>query len=344
MESEDMKLIRTEEAVGSVLCHDLTRIVPGQFKGAQFKKGHVVTAEDIPMLLSMGKDHLYVWEMQPGMLHEDEAAERLGAICRNEHMLAGPISEGKIELYAQRDGLLRIDLDKLNAINMLGEIVIATRHSMSPVKAGDKLAGARVIPLTIEEEKLIQAEELAGGSPIMELLPYKLRRAAVITTGNEVFYGRVEDRFTPVIEKKLMAYGIETAAHTVTDDRPENILAAIEDMRSRDIELLICTGGMSVDPDDNTPGAIKESGTEIVTYGAPVLPGAMLLLGYYGDGMPVMGLPGCVMYAKATVFDLLLPLVASGVRISREYIAAMGNGGLCLSCPECSFPHCPFGR
>lgn len=339
-----MKLIRTEEAVGSVLCHDLTRIVPGQFKGAQFKKGHVVTAEDIPMLLSMGKDHLYVWEMQPGMLHEDEAAERLGAICRNEHMLAGPISEGKIELYAQRDGLLRIDLDKLNAINMLGEIVIATRHSMSPVKAGDKLAGARVIPLTIEEEKLIRAEEIAGDGPIMELLPYKLRRAAVITTGNEVFYGRVEDRFTPVVEKKLMTYGIETAAHTVTDDRPENILAAIEDMRGRDIELLICTGGMSVDPDDNTPGAIKESGAEIVTYGAPVLPGAMLLLGYYGDGMPVMGLPGCVMYAKATVFDLLLPLVASGVRISREYIAAMGNGGLCLSCPECSFPHCPFGR
>ena len=339
-----MKLIRTEDAVGHVLCHDLTRIVKGEFKGAQFRKGHVVTEEDIPMLLSMGKENLYVWEMEPGMVHENDGAERLCAICQGPHMTKSEVKEGKIELKADCDGLFRVDVDRLDEINMIDELMIATRHSNTPVHKGDKLCGTRVIPLVIREEKLAQAEAVAGGKPILEILPYKLKKAGVVTTGGEVFKGLIQDTFTPVVEAKLKAYGIEMTEHILSDDGIDHITAAIEKMRSKDVDLILCTGGMSVDPDDNTPGAIQRSGAKIVTYGAPVLPGAMFLRGYYDDGMPVMGLPGCVMFAGATIFDLVLPRVAAGVPVTRREIAKMGNGGLCLGCKECRYPVCPFGK
>lgn len=339
-----MKLIETRNAVGHVLCHDLTRIVPGEFKGAQFRKGHIVTEADIPILLSMGKEHLYVWEMEPGMLHENDAAERLCAICRNAHMSRSEVKEGKIELRADCDGLFRVDVEKLNRINMIDELMIATRHSNTAVRAGDKLCGTRVIPLIIREEKLDEADSVADGSPILELLPYKLKTAAVVTTGSEVASGRIEDKFTPVLEKKLAAFGIRMTEHVTVGDGLENVAAAISEMRKKPVDMILCTGGMSVDPDDNTPGAIRRSGAKIITYGAPVLPGAMFLLGYYEDGMPVMGLPGCVMYAKATVFDLLLPRIAAGAPVTRAEIAAMGNGGLCLGCESCRYPICPFGK
>lgn len=339
-----MKLIRTQDAVGHVLCHDLTRIVKDKFKGAQFRKGHVVTEEDIPMLLSMGKENLYVWEMTPGMLHENDAAERLCAICKGPNMRRGEVKEGKIELQAECDGLFRVDVDRLNEINMIDELMIATRHSNTPVRRGDKLCGTRVIPLIIQEEKLKQAEAVAGGKPLLELLPYKLKKAGVVTTGSEVYKGLIQDTFTPVVAEKLRTYGIEMTEHILSDDGLDHVTAAIAQMRARDVDLILCTGGMSVDPDDNTPGAIKQSGAKIVTYGAPVLPGAMFLLGYYDDGTPVMGLPGCVMYANATIFDLILPRVAAGVPVTRREIASMGNGGLCLGCKTCHYPICPFGK
>ena len=339
-----MKLIETKDAVGHVLCHDLTRIVPGQFKGAQFRKGHVVTQEDIPMLLSMGKEHLYVWEMTPGMLHENDAAERLCAICKNENMTRGEVREGKIELRAACDGLFRVDVAKLNAINEIDELMIATRHSDTAVHAGDKLCGTRVIPLIIREEKLDEADRVAAGRPILELLPYKLKTAAVITTGSEVASGRIEDTFTPILEKKLSAFGVRMTEHATVGDGLENVAQAIAAMREKKTDMILCTGGMSVDPDDNTPGAIKKSGANIISYGAPVLPGAMFLLGYFEDGQPILGLPGCVMYAKATVLDLLLPRIAAGVPVTRKEIARMGNGGLCLGCGECRYPVCPFGK
>ena len=339
-----MKLIRTEEAVGHVLCHDMTQIIPGTYKDARFRKGHIVTAEDVPVLLAMGKENLYVWEKTEGMLHENEAAERLAALCRNEHMSATPVKEGKIELKAEIPGLFRVDSKRLRAVNAIDELMIATRHGNVPVRSGDKLCGTRCIPLVIDEKKLIAAEKAVGDKPILELLPYKLRRAGVITTGSEVFRGRIRDAFTPVVEEKLKAYGIAVTEHVTVDDGLDNIRAAIDEMRTRDVELILCTGGMSVDPDDNTPGAIKQSGARIVTYGAPVLPGAMFLLGYYEDGMPIMGLPGCVMYAKATIFDLALPRIAAGVEMTRDDFVDMGEGGLCLGCGECHYPVCPFGK
>ena len=339
-----MKLIRTEDAVGHVLCHDLTQIIPGQYKDARFRKGHVVQEEDIPVLLSMGKENLYVWEMVPGMVHENDAAERLCALCRNEHMDRSEVKEGKIELKAAMDGLFRVDSQRLNAINLLDDIMIATRHGNTAVRKGDKLCGTRVIPLVIEEEKLRRAEEIGGGKPLMELLPWKLRTAGVVTTGSEVAKGLIEDQFTPVVERKLSAFGIRMTAHALVGDGLENVTAAIGEMRRGGVDLILCTGGMSVDPDDNTPGAIRRSGADIITYGAPVLPGAMFLLGYFEDGTPIMGLPGCVMYAGATIFDLVLPRVAAGVPVTKAEIAAMGEGGLCLGCKVCTYPNCGFGK
>ena len=339
-----MKLIRTEDAVGHVLCHDMTEIIKDQYKDARFRKGHVVTAEDIPVLLRMGKEHLYVWEMIPGMLHENEAAERLYALCVNDHMERSTVKEGKIELTAACDGLFRVASDRLVAVNSVDEIMIATRHGNTPVRKGDKLAGTRVIPLIIEETKLQAAEQAAGGRPLLELLPYVKKTAAIIATGSEVKKGLIQDTFTPVVKAKLASYGIETLSIAYSGDGTENIAAAIAEARKTGAEIILCTGGMSVDPDDNTPGGIKQSGARIVTYGAPVLPGAMFLLGYYEDGTVVMGLPGCVMYAAATIFDLALPRIAAGVEWKKADFAVMGEGGLCLGCKPCHWPNCPFGK
>ncbi len=339
-----MKLINTRDAVGHVLCHDITRIIKDVVKDTPFRKGHIVTEEDIPVLLSLGKEHLYIWEKDERMLHEDEAAEILRSICQSANMTASGPREGKIELYADCDGLFQIDVDRLDAVNEIGELMIASRPGNTAVKKGDKVIGTRVIPLVIEKEKLELARKTAGPEPLARVIPYQIRTAGIVTTGSEVFSGRIEDTFTPVVMEKLRAYGIETVSHFTVNDEKEHIVEAILATKEKGVDLILCTGGMSVDPDDRTPGAIRESGAQIVTYGAPVLPGAMLLLGYYEDGVPVLGLPGCVMYARATVFDLLLPRIAAGVKISRKEIAHMGNGGLCLGCEACHYPNCGFGR
>lgn len=338
-----MKLVKTEEAVGQVLCHDLTQIIPGVSKGPRFRKGHIVKPEDIPVLLSMGKDQLYIWEKDDTVYHENEAAEILCQICKGEHMESSEAKEGKIELTAACDGLFCIDVDRLNAVNDIDQVMIASRHTYTPVKKGDKLAGTRVIPLIIKKEKMELAKERAGSTPLCKLLPYRLKKAGVVTTGNEVFYGRIQDAFTPVVERKLEQYGIRVEEHVLVNDDKAKIAAAIREMKEKGCEIIIATGGMSVDPDDQTPGAIKDSGAEVVTYGAPVLPGAMFCLAYFPDGTPVMGLPGCVMYAKTTIFDLILPRAAAGVRVSRRDITRLGNGGLCLGCAECRWPDCGFG-
>ncbi len=340
-----MKEIKTVSAVGHVLCHDMTQILPGVSKDARFRKGHIVTEEDIPVLLRMGKETLYVWERTPGILHEDEAAERLRALCQGQYMRASAPKEGKIELIAGIDGLLRVDVGRLEAVNAIDQLMIATRHSMTPVRVGDKLAGMRVIPLVIEEAKLAEAERVCGPAPLLEILPYKLKTAAVITTGSEVAKGLIKDSFTPVLLQKLTDYGIEVAHRSAPGDDRAAITAEIHTALSAGADIILCTGGMSVDPDDRTPGAIKDSGCEIVTYGAPVLPGAMFLLGYFEkNGTPVLGLPGCVMYAKTTILDLMLPRIAAGVRVTKQDIVRLGHGGLCLNCPVCTWPACGFGK
>ena len=339
-----MKLIRTEDAVGQVLCHDITQIIPGVTKDAVFRKGHIVQPEDIPVLLSVGKDHLYVWENDETKLHENEAAEVLRDLCQGPNMHATEPKEGKIELIADCDGLFLADIDRLRAVNSLGEMMIATRPSGFVVKKGEKLCGTRVIPLVIEKEKMERAKQAAGSEPLLQLAPLKPKKYGVVTTGNEVFYGRITDKFTPVIQQKLTEYGCEMVAHEVLGDDSEAITAAIRRMLDAGCEMVLCTGGMSVDPDDRTPLAIRNAGAQVVSYGAPVLPGAMFLVAYNEDGRPVCGLPGCVMYAKRTVFDLALPRLLADVPVTTRWLAGLGNGGLCLNCPECHFPNCGFGK
>ena len=339
-----MKLIRTEEAEGHVLCHDITQIIKGVTKDARFRKGHIVTEEDIPVLLSLGKDNLYVWENDETVYHENDAAQILCDVCINDHMSPSEVKEGKIELKAECDGLFKIDVERLAEINDIDQIMIASRHTNTPVKKGDKLLGTRVIPLVIKKDKMELVKEKAGDKPLCELHPYVLKRAGIVTTGNEVFYGRIKDTFTPVVVGKLEKYGIEVTDHMIVNDQKENIVKAILELKEKGCELIITTGGMSVDPDDQTPGAIKESGAKVVSYGAPVLPGAMFCLAYFEDGTPVMGLPGCVMYAKATIFDLMLPRIAARVPVVRKDITILGHGGLCLGCDTCKYPACSFGK
>ena len=350
-----MKLIQTVEAEGAVLCHDITQIVRGVTKGAIFRKGHVVAKEDIPVLLSIGKDRLYAWEREEGMLHENDAAEILCAMCKGRHMEQSQAKEGKIELRAACDGLLKVDDKGLKAINGFGQMMIATRHGNFPVKKGDKLAGTRIIPLIIEAERMEAAkkaaEQATGGLPILDLKPFVHKKVGIITTGNEVYYGRIQDTFTPVIEEKMKEFDTELMDHAIWNDDDTKITASILDMIEKGADVVVCTGGMSVDPDDKTPLAIRNTGAQIVSYGAPVLPGAMFLLAYYQAKerdnprtVAIMGLPGCVMYAKRTIFDLALPRVMADDKITSEELAALGQGGLCLDCPVCTFPNCGFGK
>jgi len=338
-----MKLIKTIDAVGHVLCHDMTKIVPGVEKGARFRKGHVVTEEDIPELLAMGKEHLYIWEKTEGMLHEDEAAEILCKICKGEGIGHSLPKEGKIEFRAEYDGLLKINREKLLAVNSLGEMMIATIHGDFPVKKGERLGATRVIPLVNEEEKMKRAQEAAGEEPILSVMPFGKKKIGIVTTGNEVFLGRIEDGFGPAIRKKLAEYDVEIIGQTILGDEPEKITAEILKYIEMGADMVLTTGGMSVDPDDTTPTAIKAASTEAVSYGAPVLPGAMFFLAYRGD-IPILGLPGCVMYAKRTIFDLVLPRVLAGEHLTKEDLYVYGEGGLCLSCEVCTFPHCSFGK
>lgn len=342
-----MKEIRTVDAVGQILCHDITQIIKDQKKGVLFKKGHVVREEDIPALLSVGKEHLFVWEKKEGMLHENEAAEILYKISAGEHMHGSEIKEGKIELIADCDGLFKIRRDALQAVNSLGEMMIASRHGDFPVRKGDKIAGTRIIPLVIEKEKMDRAEKAAGETPIFSILPFRNKKAGIVTTGSEVQKGLIKDTFTPVLRAKLDEYACSVIGQTTPGDDRKQITEDILNFIREGADLVICSGGMSVDPDDRTPGAIKDTGAEIVTYGAPVLPGAMLLLAYYKTEdrtVPILGLPGCVMYAKRTVFDLILPRVMADDRICAKEISAYGEGGLCLNCQTCTFPNCGFGK
>ena len=338
-----MRKIPVEEGVGHILCHDITRIIPGKEKCVGFKKGHVIRAEDVGELQKLGKDHIYVWEAGPGLLHEDEAADILRRLCQGPNMLFSGPREGKIELTADIGGLLKIERGPLAAINALGELVIATRHGDFPVKAGDVLAGMRVIPLVIKEDKMRRAQALAGPDPLLRLLPLKAKKAAIIATGNEVHYQRIKDAFTPAMQSKLAEYGCPVVFTATSPDESAHTAALIRQTLEMGAELILCCGGMSVDPDDLTPAAIRQSGARVVSYGAPVLPGAMIMLAYHGS-VPVVGLPGCAMYNKRTIFDLLLPRLLADDIISAGELFALGEGGLCLNCRTCSFPACGFGK
>lgn len=322
-----MKQIKTTDALGMVLAHDHTQIIKDKFKGVRFPKGHMIADEDIPVLLEMGKETVFVLEIEPGMLHEDDAAARLRDITMGQDLRAGDPHEGKIELFAECDGVLDIDIDKLFQLNSAEHIVISARQNWIPVKAGEKVAAMRVVPLVIEASRLSDLKD-AINPPVFRILPYKNLSAAIFVTGNEILTGRVKDTFSPVVLEKLADFPVETKIVRLVGDDLETIKAAILEAHQDGIDLIFCTGGMSVDPDDHTPGAIRASGAEIVTYGTPVFPGAMFMLAYFNDGSTVMGLPGGVMYAKKSILDLVLPRLIVGQRLTKTNFINMAIGGL----------------
>ncbi len=339
-----MKAIPVKEAVGSILCHDVTRIVPGEFKGRAFKKGHLITAEDVPDLLEIGKEHIYVLEMPPGIIHENEAAERIARAAAGRGLVLTDTSEGRVNIKAAYTGLLKIDVEGLFSVNYIDDIVLGTLHSGHRVDQGRAVAGARVVPLVIEEEKIRRVEEICGARyPLIEVRPFKSWRIGVITTGSEVYHGRIKDAFGPVVKKKFADLGSEVIDQVFVSDEREMTVRAIQDFLNRGAEMIVLTGGMSVDPDDQTPASIRAAGASVVTYGAPTFPGAMFMLAYIGD-VPVVGLPGCVMYYKATIFDLVVPRLLAGEKVTREDIVALGHGGFCAGCAECRYPVCGFGK
>jgi hypothetical protein len=336
--------IETRKAVGHLLCHDITKIEKNVFKGALFKKGHQIRPEDVETLLNLGKNHVYTLELEAGELHEEAAGERIArAICGPGLIIEGP-SEGRLNLIAEISGLLNVDPARLLQINSVPEVIVATLHNYSPVKAGEKVAGAKVIPLVVGEATVKEVEEIsAKGKPLISVTPYQPFKIGGLITGREVFEGRIKDGFAPVLTQKTASYNLEAPLIRYCPDDTDLIAAAIKELIVEGCNLITITGGMSVDPDDVTPSGIRKTGAEIIKYGAPALPGAMFLLAYLKD-IPLVGLPACAMYFNTTIFDLVLPRLLAGLRVSAEDIAALGHGGLCRQCKVCVYPHCSFGK
>ena len=338
------RTIPVAQAVGTVLCHDITRIVPGQSKGPAYRKGHVICEADVPILLEIGKEHVFVLEMPADHVHENEAARRLaGAAAGSGIRLTDP-AEGRVNLIADIDGMLCINVAALEALNAIEDIAFGTLHTRIAVKSGQPVAGTRVIPLIFAENKLIEAERLCRRhGPLVAIHPFKPWRVGMVTTGSEVYYGRIEDRFGPVVQAKFEALGSSITRQILVSDSQEMTVAAIGELITEGAQMVVLTGGMSVDPDDQTPASIRATGAEVITYGAPVFPGAMFMLAYLGD-VPIVGLPGCVMYYQASIFDLIVPRLLTGERIARRDIVALGHGGLCAGCGTCRYPLCGFGK
>lgn len=338
-----MKEVNVEDAIGKILVHDLTQIIPKEYKGPRFKKGHVVVKEDIPVLLSMGKKRLYVMEKNDSDVHENDAARRIAQAAAGKGILLSEPSEGKIELFAEYDGLLKINTEKLSQLLDQNEIMFASIHGNTLVKEGDKLAGTRVIPLFVEENVVKKAEEACQTEPIVEVKRLKPLKVGVVTTGSEVYSGIIEDKFGPVLVNKFKSLGSKVVKQVFSDDDENMIAGCIRQLLEEGAEMVCVTGGMSVDPDDRTPSGIRAAGGQIITYGAPVLPGAMFMLAYIDD-VPVIGLPGCVMYSRVSIFDLIVPRLLAGEKVNRQQIKKLAQGGLCLNCQKCIYPHCGFGK
>ncbi|MGM0471030.1 MAG: molybdopterin-binding protein [Bacillota bacterium] len=340
-----MKKVPVEEAVGMVLAHDMTQIIPDEFKGPRFKKGHVVKEEDIAVLKRMGKRHIYSFELDEDQCHEDEAAIRIGEAVQGAGIeLEGP-SEGKVSLVSAQQGLLKVDKQGLQEINVFDNLILATLHNNTPVTAGRSVGGTRINPLIIDEEELQEVEKTGGkfADGLIKIKPYINYQIGIVVTGSEVYSGEIEDKFAPVLKDKIENLNGEVLDVRYAPDDKEQIKQEILELVEAGAEVLIVSGGMSVDPDDVTPQSIKKTGAEIITYGAPVLPGSMFTMAYL-DEVPILGIPACGMYNETTVFDLVFPRVLAGERLTREDIIDFAHGGLCLKCEVCRYPNCSFGK
>ena len=337
-----MKKIAVEQAVGMELCHDITEMKDG-FKGAAFKRGHIIRQEDIPHLLDIGKKTIFVWEDNAGELHEEDCARRLAAMAPVEGASYTEPSEGKVLLMAEQRGLFRVDRDLLRQINSIGDITIATLPDHYPVEPGARLASMRIVPLVTQEEQILRAEALCQGRKLLDLRPYREKKVGIVITGSEVYSGRIQDKFEPVLRAKLSNYPAEIVGVTFCDDDLNGIVSAARAHLDRGADLLLFTGGMSVDPDDLTPTAIGLLGARIITHGLPAQPGNMTLVAYL-DQIPILGIPGAAISLPSTIFDVLLPQIFAGDRISKQDLIGLADGGLCQMCKSCHWPNCTFGR
>lgn len=337
-----MKKVKVQDAIGMTLCHDITAMVDG-FKGAAFKRGHVITQEDIPKLLDIGKQHVFIWEENADEIHEEDAARRLSQMTTVDSAHYGSVSEGKIQLFADQDGMFRVDKALLAAVNRIGDITITTLPDHYPVKAGDRLASMRIVPLVTEERQIAEAEALCAGKQLYDLRPFKPLKVGIIITGSEIYHGRIKDKFERVARAKLAHYPAEILGVHVCDDELDMIVGAGRTLLAEGAELLIFSGGMSVDPDDLTPSAIREMGAEIVSYGVPSQPGNMTLVAYL-DQAALLGVPGAAISRPTTMFDVLLPQIFCGDPLTKDDLIRLGEGGLCQMCDSCHFPNCTFGR
>lgn len=337
-----MKKISVENAVGMELCHDITEMKDG-FKGAAFRRGHIIREEDIPHLLNLGKKSVFIWEENAGEIHEEDCARRMAAMASVQGAHYTEPSEGKVLLLADERGMFRVNRELLRRINSIGDITITTLPDHYPVEKGARLASMRIVPLVTQEEQIIEAEEMCRDERLLELRPYRPRRIGVIITGSEVYSGRIKDKFEPVVRRKMENYPAEIVGITICDDQLDMIVDAAKTHLEKGADFLIFTGGMSVDPDDLTPSAIRKLGAEIVTHGVPAQPGNMTLVAYLGD-VPILGVPGAAISLPTTIFDVLLPQVFAGDRITKEELIALGDGGLCQMCANCRWPNCSFGR
>mgnify|MGYP006282491587 CR=1 FL=1 len=342
-ESGILEAIPVQEAVGMVLGHDVTEIVPGTFKGRAFKKGHIIQDRDIEHLLRIGKEHIYVLNVDRGFVHEDEAAQRVARVVSGSGLELSAPSEGRINMLAACNGLLKVRTDLLEDVNSIENVVVATAHTNQQVGKGRPVAGTRVIPLVIDEETVQVVEDLCTRGPIIEVLPFRHLSVGMVTTGSEVYAGRIQDGFGPVVRQKLVELDCSVTSQVFVSDDLHMTVQAVEDLIGDGADMIVLTGGMSVDPDDVTPSSIKAVADHVVSYGAPTFPGAMFMLAYKGR-IPIIGLPGCVMYYKASIFDLIIPRLVAGDQVSKQDINTLGHGGFCAGCSPCRYPICPFGK
>jgi len=339
-----MRKVAIEEAIGLPLGHDITEILPGKVKRRAFRRGHIIKAQDIERLRSLGKQHIYVWEAEDHLVHEDDAALRLARSAAGFGVSTGTPNQGRVNLQANIPGLLKIRVNQLQWINNCDGIIFATLHNNSVVDKHQVVAGTRIIPLAINEDLLLEAEHLASQPlPLVEIKPFQPLWVGVVTTGSEVNSGLIRDGFSYVLRQKVNAFGGRWMGQTIVPDDAELIAGEIHNFVAEGAQLILVTGGMSVDADDATPRGIRTSGAQVVFHGAPVLPGSHFMLAYLGR-VPICGVPGGALFNKVTTLDLLLPRIFAGERISKADIVALGHGGLCMECPSCQYPYCSFGK
>jgi len=339
-----MKKIKIEDAVGMILGHDVTQIIPGKYKGPRFKRGHLIRQGDIPEFLKIGKEHIYVMDLKPGIIHEDDAALRLGRAFAGRNIeIKGP-SEGKVTFHSKINGVFEINLPLLNRINLSRNIILSTIHRHTPCVSGMALGATRIISLTAPEKQVRTVETwVKEEGPALEILPYRKLNVGVVITGNEIYRGRIKDRFDDRVGKKINKFGSRVMKKVVVPDDAHKISQALLKLHNESVDIILVTGGLSVDPDDVTRAGINKAGTKIIFYGTPVLPGAMFLYGRLGE-KPVLGLPACVFYHSATLFDIVFPRILAGQVLTRKEISLLGHGGFCQNCHPCHFPICPFGK